>query len=184
MFTKKTAGDLMITLERYPVVRPQATLREAVFCLRRSYCQMETGICAETGPRTALVVNENGELEGIIDFRSILRMLIPEVAGRFAEKLERLEVSIVFAEKEALNLDESRANLIQRVIKNSEIRVKDIMLKSRAKIQADADLLEALKLIFHKKISKLMVYDDLKLVGVLRDSDLFLAVADILTESP
>jgi len=57
------------------------------------------------------------------------------------------------------------------------------MLKSRASIQADADLVEALKLIFRKKIKKLPVYDKEKLIGVVRDADLFLAVADVLVGS-
>lgn len=182
MLTKKTVKDLMIALDRYPVVRPTDTLRQAVLRLRRSYCQMETGICAETGPRTALVVDEDGNLEGIIDFDSILRVLVPEVAGGLTEKLERLEVSIVFAEKDALELDESRADFRQRVMRNSQVKVKDIMLKSLGRIQADASLLDALKLIFQKKITKLPVYEGDKLVGVLRDTDLFLAVADIITE--
>jgi len=183
MFTKKTVRDLMITLDRYPVVHPDDTLHDAVSRLRTSYCRLETGFCEETGPRTALVVDESGILQGIMDFRSILRVLIPEVAGGLTEKLERLQVSIVFAEKDALDLDESRANFRQRVIKNAQVKVGDIMLKIRGTIQADATLLEALKLIFRKKITKLPAYDGDKLVGVLRDTDLFLAVADILTES-
>jgi CBS domain-containing protein len=183
MFAKKTVRDLMITLDRYAVVHPENTLREAVLLLRRSYCQLETGICAETGPRTALVVDNNGNLQGIIDFKSILRVLIPEVAGGLTEKLRSLEVSIVFAEKDASELDESRADFRQRVIKNSLVKVGDIMLKIRGKIQANVGLLEALKLIFRKQITKLPVYDGKKLVGVVRDTDLFLAVCDILTES-
>lgn len=69
-----------------------------------------------------------------------------------------------------------------RVIKNSETRVGDVMLKIRGTIKADARLIEALRTIYKNKITVVPVYDGDRLVGVLRDSDLFLAVADILME--
>ena len=68
------------------------------------------------------------------------------------------------------------------VLKNAETQVGEIMLKIRGTIQADADLMEALKLIYANKITVLPVYDGDKIIGVLRDSDLFLTVADILME--
>jgi CBS domain-containing protein len=173
--------DLTIPLDRYSVVSPDNTLQEAVSTLRGSYCQLDTGMCTEAGPRTILVLDKKGKLVGILDFRSILKVLIPEVAGGLTAKLEALGVSVTFAEASATSLDEARARFNARVTRNAGVRVKDIMLKVKGTIQADADLLEALKLIFHYKISKLAVYEGDKLIGVLRDTDLFLAVADILT---
>jgi CBS domain-containing protein len=182
MFIKKKARDLMIPLHRYSVVSPNSTLREAVVSLRRSYCQLETGMCTEVGPRSVLVVDDHGKLVGILDFRSILRALIPEVAGGLTARLEALEVSIAFAQADSPSLDEARADFNARVIRNAGVKVKDIMLKTRGTIQADASLVEALKLIFRNKITKLPVHEGNKLVGIIRDTDLFLAVADILAE--
>ena len=42
--------------------------------------------------------------------------------------------------------------------------------------------MEALKTIYKNKITVVPVYEGDRLVGVLRDSDLFLAVADVLME--
>jgi CBS domain-containing protein len=53
------------------------------------------------------------------------------------------------------------------------------MLKVRGTIDADADLMDALRLIYRNKVHMLPVFDAGKLVGVIRDSDLFLVVADI-----
>jgi len=172
--------DLTIPLDRYSAVSPDNTLQEAVSTLRGSYCQLDTGMCTEAGPRTILVVDNKGKLVGILDFRSILKVLIPEVAGGLSARLEALGVSVTFAEASATSLDEARAQFNARVTKNAAVKVKDIMLKVKGTIQADADLLEALKLIFRYKITKLPVYEGNNLVGVLRDTDLFLAVADIL----
>ena len=182
MFIKKKVRDLMIPLDRYSVVSPNVTLREAVLSLRTSYCQLETGMCTEVGPRSVFVVNDGGELMGILDFPSILKVLIPEVAGGLTARLEALEVSIAFAQANSASLDEARAEFNARVIKNAGVKVKDIMLKIRGTIQADASLAKALQMIFRNKITKLPVYEGNKLVGILRDTDLFLAVADILAE--
>jgi CBS domain-containing protein len=54
------------------------------------------------------------------------------------------------------------------------------MLKNRGHIESDARLLDALKLMFSKKLVVLPVYEKERLVGVVRDADLFLAVADMI----
>jgi CBS domain-containing protein len=57
------------------------------------------------------------------------------------------------------------------------------MLKLRGKnATADMGLVDALKIMHRTKITTLPVYENDKLVGILRDSDLFLATAHILSE--
>ena len=56
------------------------------------------------------------------------------------------------------------------------------MLKIKGSIDSNATVLDALKLIYRNKINILPVYESKKLVGVVRDSDLFLVVAEILAE--
>jgi CBS domain-containing protein len=181
MFVQKRVRDLMIPLERYSVTSPDSTLKDAVLSLRTSYCQLDTGICTEAGPRTVLVVNEKGNLEGILDFRSILGVLIPEVAGGLSKRVASLSASVTFAEADSSSLDDATAGLNARVQRNAGVKVRDMMLKVRGTIQAEASLMDALKLIFKNKVTKLPVFEGDKLVGILRDTDLFLAVGDILT---
>ncbi len=183
MFIRKTVRDLMIPLDKYSVVGPEDTLKEAVSSLRTSYCEMETGMCTEAGPRTIFVVDKNGVLLGILDFRTILKVLIPEVTGGLTARLEAMGVSMAMAQAD-LSPEEMREHFNTRVIRNAGVRVKDIMLQTKANIQADADLTDALKQIFRKNIIILPVYEGDRLIGVIRDVDLFLAVADILAASP
>jgi CBS domain-containing protein len=117
-----------------------------------------------------------------MDFRSILKVLVPEIAGGITARLEALGVSIAFAQADTPDLDEARISFRARVLKNAETKVADVMLKIKGVIDVDADLLEALTMIFTNKITVLPVYEKSKLVGVVRDSDLFLVVADILGE--
>ncbi len=170
----------MIPVSNYSVTRVDNTLKEAVPALRHLYCEVEWGKCTEAGHRTILVLDQADKLVGILDFKSILRVLIPEIAGGLTARLEALEVTIAFAQAGSPDLDEARLSFRARVIKNAETRVGDVMLKIRGTIQGDASLLDALKLMYANKITVLPVYEDDQLVGVIRDSDLFLTVADIL----
>ena len=56
------------------------------------------------------------------------------------------------------------------------------MLKIKGTIQAETSLIDALKLLFKNKITMLPVYEGDSIIGIVRDTDLFLAVADILYE--
>ncbi len=174
--------EITIPLSEYAVTGIDNTLKEAIPVLRKLYCEVEDGKCTEAGHRTILVLEEAGSLVGVLDFKSILKVLIPEVAGGLTARLAALEVSIAFAQAGTADLDESKASFRARVIKNADTKVRDVMLKIRGTIAADEDILEALKVLCRNKITMIPVYDGEKLIGVVRDSDLFLTVADILTE--
>jgi CBS domain-containing protein len=166
MFFKKTVQDIMIPIENYTVIAIDKSLREAIIAMRKVYCEVETGRCTEAGHRASLVINEYGQLSGIIDFRTILEALIPNIAEQFADKLTSHGV----------------ASFMERILKEAEVIVGDIMLDIRDSLNVGDDLLEAIKVMHRNKATVLPVYKAAKLVGVLRDSDLFLAVASVFTD--
>ncbi len=156
----------MIPIENYTVISIGESLKEAIHDLRKIYCEVETGKCTEAGHRTSLVINEYGHVAGMIDFPTILNTLIPHISERFTEKLPA----------------HVKSDFKQRVLKNAEVKVSDIMVKFSASLQADDNLLVALQEMHRNRVPVLPVYKGGKLVGVLRDSDLFLAAAGILTD--
>lgn len=182
MPVKLKVKDLMIPLDDYAVTTADKTLKEAVPELMKIYCEVETGKCTEAGHRTSLVLDKQGNLMGILDFKSILKVLIPEIAGGISGKLSALGISIAFAEVDAHHMDTARHGFRSRVRQNAQTRVGDVMLKLRGSIDAEAGFLDALKMIYRNKITVLPVYEGNNLVGVLRDSDLFLAAANVLME--
>jgi CBS domain-containing protein len=105
---------------------------------------------------------------------------MPEICGTFSDKLAALGLSIAFAEADAHDLDEAKAGFKERVLQNASTKVGNIMLKLRGHIDADVDIVKALKLMHRNRVTVLPVYEGDKVVGVLRDSDLFLAAANIL----
>lgn len=67
-------------------------------------------------------------------------------------------------------------------MKNTQTKIKDVMLKVRGKIEVDVNPLDVLKMFFKNKITVIPVFENGKVVGVVRDSDMFLATAGILME--
>ena len=61
-----------------------------------------------------------------------------------------------------------------------KIAVRDIMLKVKGAIDASATVEEGLKEIVQNKISILPVYEGGRAVGIVRDTDIFLAITDSL----
>ncbi len=181
---KKKISDVMVPIADYATTKPEKKLAEAIMDLRKIYCEVETGACTEAGHRTCMVLDDDGNLIGIIDFQSILKSLIPEIAGGIGEKLSSLGMSVAFAEAGAEDLDVANAGLTHRVLTQADnIKVGDIMLKVRGKgLQSDDRLIEGLKAMHRLKVMVMPVFDGDQLVGVLRDSDLFLAIANILSE--
>jgi CBS domain-containing protein len=178
----KKVRDLLVPLREYATTTVDSTLREAIPALRKLYCLVEEGRCTHAGHRNILVLDRSGDLVGILSFRSILQVLIPEIAGGLTSRLEALGVSIAFAQADTPDLDDARAGFRARVIRNADTPVKDIMLKVKGTISADADLMDALKLMHRNNITVLPVYEGDQLAGVVRQSDLFLTVAEILME--
>jgi CBS domain-containing protein len=181
MFLEKKVRDLMIPVKDYVVISPDKSLQETVLEMRRVYCEVETGKCTEAGHRTGLVMIDD-KLVGIVDFQSIMRALMPEIAGKLSDKLAALGVAIAFAEADAYDPKEANAGFKDRVLQNARTKVGDIMLKLRGHIDADAEIMKALKLMHKNRVTVLPVFEGDKVVGVLRDSDLFLATANILAD--
>jgi CBS domain-containing protein len=65
---------------------------------------------------------------------------------------------------------------------SEKLKVRDIMLKVKGAIDANASMEDGLKTIVQKKISVLPVYDGNKAVGLIRDTDIFLAITENLNE--
>jgi CBS domain-containing protein len=173
---KKKVVDLMVPIEKYAVTTAGSSLREAVAKLEEGFLKVDPS----ERHRTLLVLDESGKLVGIVDFRRIIEVLIPECSEKLRKKLEDLGLALMSIRSPLEDLEEAGAKFKNRVMKNAETKVADIMLKTRGSVQLDAELLEAIKIKCSNKLTVLPVYNGNGLVGVLRDVDVFLNIAEIL----
>ncbi|MFC1834296.1 CBS domain-containing protein [Thermodesulfobacteriota bacterium] len=174
--TKNKVRDLMVPIDRYAVTTVNSKLQEAVAKLEEGFFEEDPG----RRHRTILVLDESGNLVGTIDFRRIIEVMIPECSELVRKRLEELGLAVMEIRAPAENPNDAGAQFRDRALKNAQTKVRDIMLATRGSIQADADLLEGIKIKCSNKLTVLPVYVGKKLVGVLRDVDVFLAIAEIL----
>ena len=177
----KTISHIMVPLNRYSVVPPYATLAHVVSNLKNAYCDSRTKFCKKAGARAIFVVDDNGKLMGMVDLHAVLKALVPEIAGRLGEKLRIQAVSVAFAEAASMSQDETKAGLLARVKRSAEMPVSKIMQPIGASLQVDSTILEAARLFQIHDVEAIPVYEGKKLVGIVREKDVFIAITTILT---
>lgn len=179
----KKLREIMIPISEYATIGEDDPLSDAVLKLCKVYCDAETGKCTEAGHRTCLVLDQHQDLVGILDTKTILKTLIPEISSSLSDKLASLEISVALREGNTTNREEITATLAERVLLHGKTRVGDMMLKVRGKgLQAEDYLVQGLKTMHKLKVTVMPIYEGDTLVGVLRDSDLFLTVASIFNQ--
>jgi len=172
--------ELMVPLEAYATVHQEATLREAVLALEKAQMTLDP---SRHKHRAILVLDENGKVVSKITMKNILVALEPnygKVEGMgvlersgFSPDLikDMLENSALWAEP--LQFFAERA---------AKLKVSDfIQAPSEGEyIDENATLGEAThQLIVQPSLSLLVTSDD-EVVGILRLSDVFSKICDII----
>lgn len=177
--------ELMIPIDEYPVFNQYVRIKEAAWSMRRIYCEAEHGKCTECGHRTVLIQDEKGDIVGNLDLWNVLSVLIPESVGGIAKALEDMDVTLAYALVEEIPPNppkEELENFKTRILKNAQVPCKEIMTPLNKSVQSDDSLLKGLNELYRQEVSILPVYNGEQLVGVIRDSDLFLAAIQIVAE--
>jgi len=99
------------------------------------------------------ILDEQGNLVGLVTLRSLLRALPSDMSG-----FSRFEVSYVLA----------------------KIKAKDVMTKDIITINEDVAIEEAARIMADKKIGCLPVCDGGRLVGIITDNDLFVVMVELM----
>ncbi|GBF33541.1 CBS domain containing protein [Desulfocucumis palustris] len=153
--------NIMVPVEEYPMVEEGASVLEAVWKIRESFHRKDG---TWYGFQSLMVINDRGELVGILTLKSLL------VALRLREFMDHI-----------LNGDPTGLFFTPHLIKDSKITVRKIMRPlSVITVQEDATIMEALLIILKNNINSLPVLSGTKPVGVVRTLDLFWFVGELL----
>jgi len=169
---EKTAADIMIPLEAYTTIDQNATIAEGISKLQKSFeGALSTNRIMETGHRSILVMDQDGDLVGILSIRDLIAGLQPSYLT-FAKPstAQSLQYSTLFWR----GLFTLQAEIL------SGMKIKEIMSESPPSVETTANLMEVANAMFAGNIRRVVVTDGPRVVGVVREQEIFFELAQII----
>lgn len=156
----KLARDIMISAAQYPMISENATIREAIADLMSSYDgYISNKRLIYTVHRSMLVVNNMGQIAGIVSVRNMIQALTPD------------KESSTYAEHEFWTRSKVLATR----------KVKSIMQRTPARVQEDMELTEVARVMSRYNTRRVVVIDaSNEIIGIVREQELFFEMANII----
>jgi len=165
MSETKKVKELMIPLEDYPHIPYWFTLRQAMAIVREAAIKFEGSF----EPRAVLVFDEKYQLMGILTLRDIIKGLEP----RFMH-----ETALVKADP---NLTVLMGDLFGPGMREaSQKPVSEVMSPIKVTIQGNDLLAKAISMMIQEDVGMMPVIQDNKVIGMVRLSDLFKEISDMV----
>jgi len=169
---EKKAYDVMTFLEDYSVVSEDATVKEAMKILMESFSPKPTGNSfIESGHRSILILDKNREPEGILSIWDLLKAIRPKYLS--APKPSTAD-SVVYSPMFWDGLFSVQTKAI------ADKSVKDVMSEAPPYIDRNANLMEVADLIFTSKRRRILVRENSRIIGLIREQDIFFAMVNII----
>jgi len=170
----KTAGDIMIPLERYPHIPYWFTLRQAVAELEKSTIEHQG---RKSLPRALLVFDEKYQLLGIVRRRDLLKGLEP----KFLRTMPMPHRKKLFDVEVDPNLVEFSSGKIGKAInEQAEMHVSEVMQPISTALEHTDHLAKIVYKFINRDQNLMPVMKDGKVVGVVRSVDAFHEIAKLV----
>lgn len=172
---EKNAGDLMIRVEDYTTITGDQTVREAIRQLLKSFEGLAAcGSVMETGHRSILVFDSKGDLAGILSIQDLIECVRPAyLSAPMPSMAGTIQYSHIFWS----GLFTTQTKLL------GDKLVKEVMSESPPTVDMSANLMELADLMHQEQIRRVAVTRKGKVVGVVREQELFFEMADILLKT-
>lgn len=178
--TKELVKDFMVPLSDYATVSKNATLAEAVMALKTSQMEFDP---TRHPHRAVLVLDDQKNIIGKLSLICILRALEPKYDEMISDK-RPMHVGFTRQFQKAM-LNQLRlweAPLKDICKKALDIKVESFMITpgEGEYVEKDATLNEAVHQLVMGNHQSLLVTEGKKIVGVLRLTDVFAAISDLI----
>lgn len=172
---EKTAKDIMIPLEEYTTIDEDATVKQGIEALKKSYESFaSTGKIMETGHRSILVFGRKGEISGILSIMDLIVALRPAyLSAPKPSMADTLQYSPMFWS--GLFTLQTKALLKKKV--------KDIMSDPPLIVDEDANLMEVADLLYTRNARRLGVTRKGSIVGIVREQEIFFEIVRLALEN-
>lgn len=176
----KTVGDLMLPLEEYATIREGCTIGEALAVLSKS----QLGLTYDRHQhRAVLVLNRVGEVVGKLTHLSIIRSLDTDLLREGDRaSLARAGLSPEFVNRLIRGARVFSGSLTRMARTASRVRVEDAMVPVGEGIERETPVGDAIRQMALLHAQSLIVLDRGKAVGIIRLSDVFEEVADLIRQ--
>jgi len=172
---EKVVGDLMIPIEEYVILPPDATLKEAIFKLRDASQFFEsTEKLMQTGHRSVLVF-KNEEIVGVVSMEEIVDVARPPYLSN--EQIRSQAAGTTWRYSHIF----WNGLLTQRLKEIANSKLADVMAMPPPPIDKNANLMEVCDLMNEASARRLIVMEEGMVVGVIREQELFFEMVRILT---
>ncbi len=165
--------EVMIPIGEYTTVEAGQTVREAIARLKESFrSSFSTSRIMETGHRSILVLGNQGKILGILTIRNLMEAVMPAyLSAPKPSTADAIQYSPLF-------WSGMLASEIGRVARK---KVEEIMSPSPLTIDHQASCLEAAYLMVSHNRRRLAVAREGKVIGIVREQDLFFEMERILS---
>lgn len=165
MSDTKSVRELMIPLEDYPHIPYWFTIRQAMAIVREAAIKFEGSF----EPRAVLVFDEKYQLMGMLTLRDIIKGLEP----RFMH-----ETALVKADP---NLTVLMGDLFGPGMREaSQKPVSEVMSPIKVTIAGDDPIAKAVFVMIQENVGAMPVIQDSKVAGMIRLSDLFTEISNLV----
>jgi len=168
---KLTVADIMVPIEDYPKVSPEATLREAIMVMEAAQLIVAG---RSSLPRVLLVVDDHHQLLGHIRRRDVMRGLEPKYL--LTKPLEYRK-QWFHVDVDPLLSELSAERLVREVNERAEHRVTDVMLPMKGAVVLEDPIMTALYEMRSLGVPLVPVMDGTKVLGVIRTVEIFRELA-------
>jgi len=171
---EKTVQDIMIPVGEYTTLRGNVTIKEAISKLKESFgSKLSTSSIMETGHRSVLMFDDSNNVQGILAITDLIEAIMP--AYLYAPKpsmADSIQYSPMFW----------KGMFTRQVKELGDRKIKDVMSPAPLTVDGDANLMEAAGMMMENRVRRLVVVRTGKVVGVIREQDLFFEMEEILRE--
>ena len=165
----KTAKELMVPLDEYPLVDSQATVLDAVIILDESRRAMEPG---RQPYQAVLVADRNGRIVGKLGQLALLRALEPgSQVARDQSTLEKAGVSDTVMQTALDHMRVLQRTLSRMCLAGASLPVTTVMHAFNEHIDIDTPICEVIHHMVNWKTLSILVTEKVRPVGLVRLSD-------------
>ncbi|MBU2509830.1 response regulator [bacterium] len=172
--SEKKARDIMISIADYSTISVDATVREALDKLMSSFRSLiSSNLIMETGHRSLLVLDTRQDLVGILSIMDLIKGVLPTyISASRSDYLESIRFSPMFwGGWDGLFSIQMKAL--------ADKKVGELMSEPPPMIDGNANLMQVADMIFKKKKRRVIVTADNKVIGIIREQDLFFEMVKI-----